>query len=72
MNNHNRGGWVMAHALCGPSAEHFVCGASPHPSMQLENMVFGRDTLALFSAVNKPLLLLPAKVFVTKSVSWDI
>lgn len=52
----------MAHALSGPLAEHFVCGASPHPSMQLENTVFQRDTLALFGAVNKPLLLMAAKV----------
>ena len=53
----------MAHMLSSATlADSFACGVICHPSVSLENMLFGRDIAALMAAVKKPLLLLPAKV----------
>ena len=59
---HYRGGYILAKALCGPHADDFMCGAIAHPSIHLENMIFQRDTAAMFDIIAKPLLLMPAKV----------
>mmetsp|Transcript_120349 Transcript_120349/g.236521 ORF Transcript_120349/g.236521 Transcript_120349/m.236521 type:complete len:264 (+) Transcript_120349:72-863(+) len=55
------GGWVLCNALAEELGESFVCGCIPHPSVQLENMIFQRNVLALFENVKKPLMLLNAK-----------
>lgn len=57
-----RGGWVLTHALTGASAQSFRCGVICHPSVSLENMIFQRDVAALFQQVQRPILLLNAKV----------
>ena len=55
------GGWAMAHIVSDPEmASHFVCAASPHPSIHLENIVYGGETLNLMKAVKCPTLLMPA------------
>ena len=51
----------MAHVTSDPElAPHFVCSASPHPSVNLEDMVYEGDTVALLKSVKCPTLLMPA------------
>ena len=57
-----RGGWVVTNILASDLAENFVCGALPHPSIDLEERIYGGSLIELMSRVNRPLLLLPAKV----------
>ena len=55
------GGWAMAQITSDPEmASHFVCAASPHPSIHLENVVYGGETLNLMKSVKCPTLLMPA------------
>lgn len=49
--------------LASPDLAHyFVCGAFPHPSINLEERLYGGSLPELFSRVERPLFLLPAKV----------
>jgi hypothetical protein len=59
---HCRGGWVGAHALSSDLADRFLSLAIPHPSISLENMVWGRSVQELVDRVQKPMLFMPAKV----------
>jgi hypothetical protein len=52
---------AMSPALPG-SSDVFCCGAIPHPSISLEAMLFNRSPAEVFAQVNRPLLLMPAKV----------
>jgi hypothetical protein len=55
------GAWAMAHITSDPElAPHFACAASPHPSINLEDMVYAGDTLGLLKSVKCPTLLMPA------------
>ena len=58
------GGCPVTHALADAeltAALPLRCGAIAHPSLSLEQRVFGRDPAALLARVRAPLLLLPAK-----------
>lgn len=57
-----RGGWVVSNILASDLANQFVCGALPHPSINLEERVYGGNLLELMSRINRPLLLMPARV----------
>jgi hypothetical protein len=51
----------MAQITSDPElAPYFVCAASPHPSINLEEMVYEGDSLGLFKSVKCPTLLMPA------------
>ena len=55
------GGWAMAHLTSDPEmAPHFACAASPHPSITLEESVYGGSTLDLVQSIRCPTLLMPA------------
>ncbi len=56
------GGWVVTNILASNLSNAFVCGALPHPSINLEERVYGGSLLELMSRVNRPLLLMPARV----------
>lgn len=56
------GGWVTAHVLADPDlASKFCCASIVHPSITLEDHVFGGNTSELMNAVQKPLLLVPCQ-----------
>jgi hypothetical protein len=51
----------MAQITSDPEmAQHFVCAASPHPSITLEEGVYAGDTLSLMKSMRCPTLLMPA------------
>jgi hypothetical protein len=51
----------MAQITSDPEmAHHFACAASPHPSIHLENIVYGGETLDLMKSIKCPTLLMPA------------
>jgi hypothetical protein len=55
------GGWAMAHLTSDPEmAIHFACAASPHPSVTLEETVYGGITSDLMKSIKCPTLLMPA------------
>eukprot|EP00597_Dinobryon_sp_UTEXLB2267_P016197 CAMPEP_0201096530 /NCGR_PEP_ID=MMETSP0812-20130820/5509_1 /ASSEMBLY_ACC=CAM_ASM_000668 /TAXON_ID=98059 /ORGANISM="Dinobryon sp., Strain UTEXLB2267" /LENGTH=256 /DNA_ID=CAMNT_0047350843 /DNA_START=70 /DNA_END=840 /DNA_ORIENTATION=+ len=55
------GGWVLAHTLSDSEMSGlFVCGAVPHPSIQLEQ-AYGGKPVELLSRVTRPMLLMPAQ-----------
>ena len=55
------GGLVVAKTLVDPDlGDIFVGGASPHPSIQLEQFAYGGSIEDLCAAVTKPMLILPA------------
>ena len=55
------GGWVLANFLADPDLPASVkSGVSWHPSIQLEEAVFGGDTVALLGKVQRPIKFLPA------------
>lgn len=56
------GGWVVTNILASDLSNAFVCAALPHPSINLEERVYGGSLLELMSRVNRPVLLMPAKV----------
>ena len=59
----SRGGWVGCKILADAVlASNYLSLAIPHPSVQLEQMVFGGDTQALVDQVQRPVLFMPAKV----------
>ena len=51
----------MSYVLSSELADNFVVGASPHPSITLEQAFKGKP-VDLISKVKKPLLFLPAQV----------
>ncbi len=54
---------MAVNVLADPElSSKFVCAALPHPSINLEERMFGGSLPNLFSRVQRPLLLLPAKV----------
>lgn len=57
-----RGGWVVTNLLATDIANDFVCAALPHPSINLEEKVFGGSLADLMSRVDRPILLMPGKV----------
>jgi hypothetical protein len=61
----DRGGWVVTNILASELSNQFVCGVLPHPSINLEERVYGGNLLELMSRVNRPILLMPAKVSLT-------
>jgi len=53
---------VTAHVLADPDlANKFCCAAIAHPSITLEDRVFGGSAAELMNAVQKPLLLIPCQ-----------
>lgn len=56
------GGWVAVNVLSSDIAENFVCGVLPHPSLNLEERMYGGNLADLFSHIERPILLLPARV----------
>jgi dienelactone hydrolase len=61
------GGWVTAHILADPDlANQFTCAVIVHPSITLEERVFGGNTAELMNCIQKPLLLVPCRVSVTE------
>jgi hypothetical protein len=51
----------MAQITSDPEmAPHFSCAASPHPSITLEDSVYGGNTLDLMKSIKCPTLLMPA------------
>lgn len=56
------GGWVLSHVASDADTFSPVikCGVVPHPSIGLENMIFGGDVAALVQKVKVPCLWLPA------------
>jgi dienelactone hydrolase len=64
------GGWVVAHVLgdadYSAGGDSLVsCGASPHPSIIVEGWVFQKPNGELMSKIKKPMLLLPAGMYIT-------
>jgi len=57
------GGWVCALALQDTEqlSDKFLCAVVPHPSIQLETMVLGKDTAALLAKCTRPMLWMPTK-----------
>jgi dienelactone hydrolase len=56
------GGWVTAHVLSDPAlANKYTCAAIAHPSITLEERIFGGNTAELMNKIQKPLLLIPCK-----------
>jgi len=55
------GGWVAANILASDVADHFVCGILAHPSINLEERMYGGSLVELFAHINRPLLLMPAR-----------
>jgi hypothetical protein len=62
MHIYCRGGWVGCKVLASPAYNDFTCLAIGHPSVHLEEYAFKKSTQELFDAVQKPLLLQPARV----------
>jgi hypothetical protein len=54
------GGWVAANILASEVTDQFVCGILAHPSINLEERMYGGSLVELFSHINRPLLMLPA------------
>jgi dienelactone hydrolase len=55
------GGWTLAQITSDSEmAPHFVCAASPHPSITLEEGVYSGNTLSLMQSMRCPTLLMPA------------
>jgi dienelactone hydrolase len=55
------GGWVAANILASDISDHFVCGILAHPSINLEERMYAGSLVELFSHINRPLLVLPAR-----------
>lgn len=53
---------MVANLLASSLSNEFVCGVLPHPSLNLEERVYGGSLLDLMSRINRPVLLLPSKV----------
>ena len=49
--------------LSSELADDFVCAAIPHPSLDLEEKMYGGSLPDLMSRINRPVLLMPTKVF---------
>jgi dienelactone hydrolase len=52
------GGWVVFQTSA--MSDKITCGISPHPSVHIEEALFGRDSAALGAAVQCPMHLMPA------------
>jgi hypothetical protein len=65
-----RGGWVATNLLASDISEEFTCAALPHPSLNLEEKVYGGSVPDLMSRVNRPILLMPTSVRFFKVVSF--
>jgi hypothetical protein len=57
-----RGAWVAANVLASDLAEEFTCAALPHPSLTLEEKMYGGSLPDLMSRINRPILLMPTIV----------
>jgi len=53
------GSWVAVNVLASELSEEFVCAALPHPSLTLEESMYGGSLPELMSRVNRPFLLMP-------------
>jgi hypothetical protein len=58
----SRGAWVAANVLASDLAEEFTCAALPHPSLSLEEKMYGGNLPDLMSKINRPILLMPTAV----------
>lgn len=52
---------MAASLLASEVFDHFVCGILAHPSINLEERMYGGSLVELFSHVQRPLLILPAR-----------
>jgi len=55
------GGWLIANIFASDQNEFFNSGAIGHPSITVEEGIYGRNTAALVEKIQKPLLLFPTK-----------
>lgn len=55
------GGWVVANLLASDISDCFVCGVLAHPSINLEERMYGGALVELFAKIQRPLLVLPAR-----------
>jgi dienelactone hydrolase/ElaB/YqjD/DUF883 family membrane-anchored ribosome-binding protein len=56
------GGWVATNVLASNDlADQFTCGILAHPSINLEERMYGGSLAQLFSHVKRPVLVLPAR-----------
>jgi len=55
------GGWVATNMLSSELGDCFVCGILAHPSVNLEERLYGGHLVDLFAKIQRPLLLLPAR-----------
>lgn len=55
------GAWVAVNILASDLSDAFVCGALPHPSINLEERLYGGSLPELMSRINRPILLMPAR-----------
>ena len=57
------GGWLTAHLLSDRDLfDAFTCAAVAHPSIHLEDRVFGSNTSDLVSRIQKPMLFITTRV----------
>jgi len=55
------GGWVALNVLASDLSDHFSGGVLAHPSINLEERIYGGNLVDLFSRVERPVLLMPAR-----------
>jgi hypothetical protein len=53
---------VATNILASDLSDNFVCGVLPHPSINLEERTYGGNLAELFSRIERPILVLPARV----------
>lgn len=53
---------MALNVLASDLAHNFVGGVLAHPSINLEERMYGGNLVDLFSRVERPVLMLPAKV----------
>jgi hypothetical protein len=67
-----RGAWVAANVLASDLAEEFTCAALPHPSLTLEEKMYGGSLPDLMSRINRPILLMPTIVSLLRTPSSSV
>lgn len=53
---------MALNVLASDLAQNFVGGVLAHPSINLEERIYGGNLVDLFSRVERPVLMLPARV----------
>jgi hypothetical protein len=67
----SRGAWVAANVLASDLAEEFTCAALPHPSLTLEEKMYGGNLPDLMSKIDRPILLMPTAVSFRLLISYS-